>query len=228
MSPNTAPDEIPAQDSEPAAIAGVRRTGWRAMLAVAVAVLYPFLVYGVLMQRRPWLVLLLACVALLAGCGLLPRGRWRVAGIVSVLLLAAATIPFAVTASLLFLPPIAINAGLAWFFGRTLMPGREALISSFARMDHREFTPQLLAYTRGWTRVWAIFFIVMASVSGALAATGAIEAWTWFTAVGNYLCVVALFAVEFTWRRYRYPRKVEVALLAHIAMMRAAIRARRR
>ena len=228
MSPNTAPDDIPMQESGPVAIAGVRRTGWRAMLALAVAALYPFLVYGVLMQRRPWLVLLLACVTLLAGCGLLPRGRWRVAGIVAVLLLAAATIPFAATASLLFLPPIAINVGLAWFFGRTLLPGREALITSIARLDHREFTPQLLAYTRGWTGVWAVFFIVMALVSGALAAAGTIEAWTWFTAVGNYLCVAALFAVEFTWRRYRFPRQAHVALLAQIAMMRAAIRARRR
>jgi len=129
---------------------------------------------------------------------------------------------------LLFLPPVGVNLGLAWFFGRTLAPGREALITRFARLEHGQPDPRLLAYTHRLTWVWTVFFLVMAMVSVALAASGVREAWVWFTAVGNYLCVAALFAIEHAYRRWRFPHNDSVSPWQQILMMRAALWNRRR
>jgi uncharacterized membrane protein len=131
-------------------------------------------------------------------------------------------------ATLLFLPPVCINLGLAWVFGHTLAPGREALITRFARMEDPQPGPAVLAYTRRLTWVWAVFFLVMAGISAALVASGAREAWVWFTAVGNYLCVAALFAIEYVYRRRRFPHNAAVSPRQQIRMLRAALRNPRR
>jgi len=125
---------------------------------------------------------------------------------------------------LLFLPPVGVNLGLAWFFGRTLKSGREALITRFARLERGEPEPRIMTYTRRLTWVWVVFFLIMAAISVALAASGAREAWVWFTAIGNYLCVAALFAIEYGYRRWRLPRKDHVSPRQQLLMMRAALR----
>ena len=88
--------------------------------------------------------------------------------------------------------------------------------------------PALLAYTRRLTCIWAAFFLAMAATSAALSASGAHEAWVWFTAVGNYLCVVALFAIEYVYRRRRFPHHAAVSPRQQIQMLRAALRNQRR
>ena len=49
---------------------------------------------------------------------------------------------------LLFIPPILINAMLAWLFGRTLVRGRVPLIARFALMEQGTLSAELAAYTR--------------------------------------------------------------------------------
>jgi len=131
-------------------------------------------------------------------------------------------------ATLLFLPPVCVNLGLAWVFGHTLAPGREPLITRFARLESPQPDAAVLTYTRRLTWVWVVFFLAMAAVSAALAASGAREAWVWFTAVGNYLCVAALFAVEYFYRRRRFPHNAAVSPRQQIQMLRAALRNPRR
>ena len=72
------------------------------------------------------------------------------------------------------------------------------------------------------------FFLLMAGVSIVLAASGLREAWLWFTAVGNYLCVAALFALEYAFRRRKFPRDGRVSPTQQIRMLRAALRSERR
>ncbi len=72
----------------------------------------------------------------------------------------------------------------------------------------------------------SLFFLLMAAVSTALAVSGAHAAWVWFTAVGNYLCVAALFAVEYAYRRRRFPRDDHVSPRQQMALLRAALRER--
>jgi hypothetical protein len=65
----------------------------------------------------------------------------------------------------------------------------------------------------------------MAAVSTALAATGAHEAWVWFTAVGNYLCVAAFVrARSMCFRRRNFRSDDRVSTRQQIQMLRDALR----
>jgi uncharacterized membrane protein len=232
MSPDTAPSSRPPHEDATAELHGPRSVHWRALLSTVACVAYPFLVYWVLAQRRPWLGLALTLAASLGLCVSLPGPRTRVIAAIVVLAIAAAAVTFGDPSSLLFLPPLGVNLALAWFFGRTLAPGREALITRFARLERGEPEPEVLAYTRRLTWVWVVFFLLMAATSAALALSGAHAAWVGFTAVGNYLCVVALFALEFAYRRWRFPRDEHrtdpISPWQQVALFRAALRERAR
>ena len=200
---------------------------WRTALAAVAGLAYPFLVYWVLAGQHPRFGLLITLVALLGLCMCLRGARARCVAIVGTLALATITFALASPSTLLFLPPVCVNLGLAWFFGRTLAPGREALLTRFARLEHSQPDIQHLAYTRRLTGIWAAFFMLMAAVSTALAATGAHEAWVWFTAVGNYLCVAALFALEYVFRRRKFRSDDRVSTRQQIQMLRDALREQR-
>ena len=201
---------------------------WRTALAAVAGLAYPFLVYWSLAGQHAWFGLLITLAALLGLCMCLRGTRARCAAIGGTLALAALAFAFMSPTTLLFLPPVCVNLGLAWFFGRTLGPGREALITRFARLEHPQPDVQRLAYTRRLTGIWAAFFLLMVAVSTALAATGAHEAWVWFTAVGNYLCVAGFFALEIVFRRWKFPRDLRVSPTQQIQMLRAALRNERR
>jgi uncharacterized membrane protein len=64
---------------------------------------------------------------------------------------------------------------LAFFFGRTLRPGQEALITRIARVSDPALPAHLVRYTRGLTAVWSAYF-VLAALLGLLA--GRLGAWT--------------------------------------------------
>jgi uncharacterized membrane protein len=236
MSPGTGPSSISPAEGAPISDSGPKHLnwrrsgipGWRTLVSIASALAYPLLVYWVLVQRHPWFGLPLTLTALLGLCMCLPRRGAKMGAVVGTLALAAVVVAFASPTFLLFLPPVCVNLGLAWFFGRTLAPGREALITRLARLKHRQPDPRMLTYTRRLTWVWVVFFLIMAAVSGALAASGAREAWVWFTAAGNYLCVGALFAIEYGYRRWRFPRNDHVSPMQQILMIRAAFGNRRR
>lgn len=105
---------------------------------------------------------------------------------------------------LLFIPPILLNALLAWLFGRTLVRGRLPLIARFAVMEQGTLSAELAAYTRTLTWLWTLLFIAAALLSCALAMSGHRDAWSLFTNLVNYLLVVALFLGEFVYRRLRF------------------------
>ena len=53
-------------------------------------------------------------------------------------------------------------AWLAVFFGRTLLPGREPLITRIARVSDPALSPRLCVYTRRLTAVWSGYFVLAA------------------------------------------------------------------
>ncbi|MDB5957035.1 hypothetical protein [Ramlibacter sp.] len=63
---------------------------------------------------------------------------------------------------------------LALFFGRTLRPGHEALITRIARVSEPGLPPQLVLYTRRLTAVWCAYFVL-----AALLGLGAPRAAAW-------------------------------------------------
>jgi uncharacterized membrane protein len=172
--------------------------GWR-VVGVALFLAYPLTAH---FARPSAAVALLALLAAYVAASLLIRhpARW-------LLLLAASSLFFVGVPDaewLLYVPPIALNAGLCWLFGRTLAPGRLPLISRYAVMEQGALTEELAAYTRKLTWLWTLLFAGAALASLALAVSGNRDAWSLFTNLVNYLLVAALFLGEFVYRRVRF------------------------
>lgn len=107
--------------------------------------------------------------------------------------------------ALLYAPPLAIYLGLGALFAATLRPGREPLVSAFARLEHDGGLPADVArYTRTLTVLWTGFFAVMAGTSLFLALHGPVALWSLFTNGISYALLALFFAGEYLFRRMRF------------------------
>lgn len=158
--------------------------------------------------------------------GLLALGLARAAGVtvaegaaVAAALGAAAYLG-AGTRYAVFLPSLAVYLLLAWFFGRTLLPGRVPLVTVFARFVHDvpALEPERERYARHATWAWFGFFVAMAAVSAALAAFAPLAAWSLFANVLGGPLVATMFVAEYAWRRRR------LAALPHVPPLAVAKR----
>jgi uncharacterized membrane protein len=166
---------------------------------VALLLAYPLTVHFA--RPATALALLATLVAyVFAGLRLGPRARWLApAAAAGLFLVGLPDVQW-----LLYLPPIAVNAGLCWLFGRTLAPGRVPLIARFALIEQGTLTDELAAYARTVTRLWTLLFAGAALTSALLALSGNRDAWSLFTNLVNYLLVAGLFAAEYAYRRLRF------------------------
>lgn len=142
---------------------------------------------------------------------------------------------------LLYLPPVLLNAYMAWVFGHTLAPGRVPLIERLARIIHGDTTldPRIPAYARALTRTWTVLFVVLATVNLVLAlcATpdGLLERvgiappvaiprawWSLFANLLNYLLVALLFACEYALRKRLFPSRPYRDMREFLMRMKAA------
>lgn len=134
---------------------------------------------------------------------------------------------FDATALMLFLPPIVVHSTLAYLFGSTLTVGNTPLILRFVRLVHgpeQPPTPELEAYVRKVTLVWAALFVLMATIEsgflvfadpdGLLVRSGVVTADTmlpttaqfgWFANVGSWLLMAMLMGAEWTLRKRWFP-----------------------
>lgn len=191
---------------------------------VLIYFLYAAAVSFALVAGRPRYALVATLIALAVTALRVPR--WRPAGfvalaVVPVLLLTGAA---DVAQPLVYLPPIALNLGLAILFGRTLAHGREPLITMFARMERGTLEADLARYTRRLTGIWVGFFVGAAFLSAALSFAASPAIWGWFVAVGNPLAVAALFLGEYAFRRWRYPHYRHASPLALVRIVAASWR----
>ena len=181
--------------------------------------LYPVAVCVAIAAGRPRLALAATCIAL--GVSSVAMPRWRRFGVA--LLVAAPFIMLSAAADLaqplVFLPPVALNLGLAALFARTLKSGHEPLISTFARLERGTLEPELARYTRRLTAVWVAFFVGAAAVSALLAFLATPAIWGWFVAVGNHVAVALLFVGEYWFRRWRFPQYRHASPLALAAIV---------
>ncbi len=119
--------------------------------------------------------------------------------------------------TLLKFPPVVFNLLVAAWFGRTLAPGEEPMISWFARVVRgAELPPDLARYTRNSTLMWTLFLCGMAAIAAALALFATPETWSVFANGVDYLLLGALFVGEYVYRRVRY-REHAHAPLAEVA-----------
>jgi uncharacterized membrane protein len=149
---------------------------------------------------------------------LVRHSRWRLAWIGA---LALATL-----AIVLFVPARGSDASLAWqlqylamqavlaaLFGRTLLAGREPLVTRLARVLHGTLPPPVARYTRAVTQAWTVFFVLMAAVAIVLYGWASREAWSAFVNLFTIPCVAAMFGAEYAVRRIRFPDFEHVSIL---------------
>ncbi len=102
-------------------------------------------------------------------------------------------------------PHAAIYSFLLWLFGRSLLRGREPLITGVARRVHGTLEPEIEAYTRRVTQAWCLFFAAQLAVSALLLALVPLPVWSLFVNLLNAPLLVLMFAGEYLYRGYRYP-----------------------
>jgi len=101
--------------------------------------------------------------------------------------------------------PLAINVALFIVFGRTLINGREALITRFARLERDDLPDVVVRYTSRLTAVWCGVFALLALEVVLLAVLASPEVWSLFVNLLNYIFVGTLFVLEYVYRRWRFP-----------------------
>jgi uncharacterized membrane protein len=187
-------------------------TLWGAAAAGLGLVAYSLLSY-VLMAYAPdqaWTVLALfgPVLAGLALAGLHRRhGPTLVGCAVLALVLVVVWRRGGVDVNRLFVLQHAVMLGLfGWVFALTLRPGAKALITAMAEHVHlNPIPPAVRAYTRRLTVVWVWYFFGMIAVSLAVYAWAPWPWWSFFCAVVTPGVAVAVFVVEYLWRRWRHP-----------------------
>lgn len=94
---------------------------------------------------------------------------------------------------------------MLWLFGRTLMPGRETLITRLARHVHGTLPKDIERYTRQVTMAWCVFFAGMALTSLLLFLLAPLAVWSVFANLLNVPLLAAMFLGEYLYRILRYP-----------------------
>ena len=100
---------------------------------------------------------------------------------------------------------------MLWYFGRTLLGGREALITRLARRVHGTLAPGKAEFTRRVTIAWCVFFAGQVLVSAALYALAPLEAWSMFVNVLSFPLVILMFIAGHFYRAVRFPGERNVS-----------------
>jgi uncharacterized membrane protein len=134
-------------------------------------------------------------------------------------LVAAAVFWPQATALLVYVPPLLVFAFMAWFFGHTLTPGRDPLITRVARRQHAHMSTDALPdevarFTRRLTWLWSLCFQGLFLAALLLAFWLPAPAWPrWVQALG-YGVPAALFLGEYAYRHRRFPKQRHAPLPA--------------
>lgn len=158
----------------------MNRTPLVEWLALCSLVFVPFGVGLVELRWRAWLGFAVACAAL----------GWLVATVGG--------------RPLLYSPSVLIPAALCWFFGRTLVAGREPLVATVARAARPATPDYLLRYSRRLTQLWTAIFAMMFAWDLGLALFAPHAAWTAMANCGNYVVIGLAVGGEYLFRRLRF------------------------
>jgi len=184
---------------------------WK-VLAAAAIVGYPILIHvGIAGSAGdPARTLLVMAPLAALGCWLLARSQNRMLWLLIVAGAAGATWLLARgtglgTTVLYGVPHAAAYLFMLWLFGRTLLDGREAIITRIARHARGgALPPPLEQYTRRLTAAWCVFFAAQLAGSALLLAYGSLESWSLFINVLSFPLVGLMFALDYLYRVIRY------------------------
>ncbi|MEO8752582.1 MAG: hypothetical protein ABI624_07885 [Casimicrobiaceae bacterium] len=123
---------------------------------------------------------------------------------------------------------LAMQLALGWLFGRTLLQGREPLVTRIARIVHggNPLPPPIVRYTRQVTLAWTAFFALLGLVATLLYAIASREAWSAFVNLLTVPALLAMFVVEYAIRRLRFPWYEHSSILAGAQAFRRAFKPR--
>lgn len=100
----------------------------------------------------------------------------------------------------ILMPPVLLNGFFLYVFGRTVLPGREPLITRFRRVMGSELTPETRLYTRRLTICWALLFAVFLFASTLLALYADLAVWSWIVNLGCPAAAGVFFLSEHIYR----------------------------
>lgn len=105
-------------------------------------------------------------------------------------------------ARFVFALPVLINLALLAQFAGSLRG--TPLVERFARMQQPSLSPAQVVYCRRVTLVWCAFFVLNASISGALALFAPLAAWTLYNGLIAYVLLGLVGGVEYVVRKFRF------------------------
>ena len=115
----------------------------------------------------------------------------------------AAALGFSDAVQVVLFPSVIVNFAAFLFFGRTLLPGKDPLITQVIRVDRPEVPSDMAAYSRGLTAVWTGFFAITTVAAVVLGLRGDVVAWSWLANVVNPVSAALLFFGEHLFRPAR-------------------------
>jgi uncharacterized membrane protein len=111
------------------------------------------------------------------------------------------------------IPHAVIYLALLGVFGRTLLAGREALITRLARRVHGVLPPEMERYTRRLTFVWCLFFAGQVAISALLYKFASLDTWSLFINLLNLPLLALMFAVDYVYRVIRFRQYPQASIL---------------
>jgi len=101
---------------------------------------------------------------------------------------------------------------LLCYFGSTLAPGREPLVTRIARRVHGALEPAMERFTRNLTAAWCVFFALQLVTSALLLAFAPLQAWSLFVNLLNLPLLALMFCGQFVVRALRHPEMPRASL----------------
>ena len=178
------------------------------------SLLWPVLAMGYLgASATGYRSIALAIVGLMTGTLVAASGH-RLVGVITAVALSASCLYW--TDSLVifvYLPPVAGFAFMAFFFGRTLCPGSEPLITRVARREHRDLPIEIARYTRSLTWLWTWCFVLLLAVALLLVPVLPLHSWSRGMQGLGIALPATLFLGEYVYRHRRLPEYEHAPLL---------------
>jgi uncharacterized membrane protein len=109
--------------------------------------------------------------------------------------------------------------GLLLWFGASLRPGREPVVSGFARRMRPSMPPDVVRYTRRVTAAWCVFFAGQIAVSLALLLAAPVDIWSDFVTIWNLPLVLAMILAEFICRTILFRHHQRTGLVATLTAL---------
>jgi uncharacterized membrane protein len=173
-----------------------------------------------------WAIPVAGAPMLLAAAGMLRVSRFGlllVLAAISILILLSWFWPTLdnPAAWLYFLQGIGLDSALAVLFGRTLVAGRQPLVTMLATATHDKMSPEVLRYTRQVTVAWTLFFVVCLILSITLFFAAPIEVWSWFANIMVMPLISLMFIAEYAVRKCVLPKRDQTGFFAAVRTVRA-------